>query len=127
MTARFRIPLVVMVVLIVMLLATRPANAAVASCYGPGLWGNPMASGAPLNQGSVALAHRTLPFGTRIMVRDLRTKRARMMVVRDRGPYAHGRTLDISEAGVRLLGSSSCRTFGVRVVATWRYPYRSAR
>lgn len=103
------------------------AHAASASCYGPGLFGNPMASGAILTPQSIALAHRTLPLGTRLMV--IRTegpipRRARMMVIRDRGPYHPHRTLDVSQAGVQRLGVASCRSWGVRNVRTWRYPYR---
>lgn len=104
------------------------AHAATASCYGPGLFGNSMASGAVLNEGTIAVAHKTLDLGSprvlgdRLMIYS-GTGTARMMAVRDRGPYAHGRDLDITQAGVQTLGFSSCRAWGVREVRTWRYPY----
>ena len=131
MKPRRAMTITLVVVLAVLALSAKPAFAATASCYGPGLFGNPMASGAILNEGTIALAHRSLDVGTkhrigaRLMVKA-GNGRARMMLVRDRGPFVHGRTLDITHAGVRKLGVSSCHAWGVRSVRTWRYPYRRA-
>lgn len=83
-----------------------------ASCYGPGLWGNHMANGQRLRRGTLGVAHKTLPFGTRVIVYN--GNRRRMVLVKDRGPFTPGRTWDLTEATVRVLGVSGCRSWGVR-------------
>jgi rare lipoprotein A len=49
-------------------------------------------------------AHRTLPLGTRLIVTNPRNGRSAHVVVRDRGPFQHGRSLDISTVRARELG-----------------------
>jgi len=49
-------------------------------------------------------AHRSLPFGTRVRVRDLNTKRSVDVVINDRGPFVRGRVLDLSVGAARALG-----------------------
>jgi rare lipoprotein A len=51
-------------------------------------------------------AHRTLPFGTRLIITNPRNGRRARVVVRDRGPFVSGRPLDISTARARQLGST---------------------
>lgn len=100
------------------------ADAATASCFGPGLFGNRMANGPVLYPGTVAIAHRTLPFGTRLVVSH--GGRRAVATVHDRGPFTrdrHGRydrTFDLSQALVQRFGYGSCRAWGVKVVRTWR-------
>jgi rare lipoprotein A (peptidoglycan hydrolase) len=94
------------------------AKAASASCYGPGLFGNSMANGERLHTSTIAIAHKTLPFGTRLAVRSGGvTVKAR---VKDRGPFVADRSLDLTYALVLELGYGSCTDFGVRSVRTWR-------
>jgi rare lipoprotein A len=75
-----------------------------ASWYGPGLYGRKTASGEVLRPGTLTAAHRTLPFGTCLRVTNLENGRAVEVRVNDRGPYAAGRILDVSEAAARALG-----------------------
>jgi rare lipoprotein A len=49
-------------------------------------------------------AHRTLPFGTCLRVTNLENGRVVEVRVNDRGPYAAGRILDVSESAARALG-----------------------
>jgi rare lipoprotein A len=49
-------------------------------------------------------AHRSLPKGTRLIVTDPRNGRSAHVVIRDRGPYVGGRSLDISTQRARQLG-----------------------
>jgi rare lipoprotein A len=49
-------------------------------------------------------AHRTLPMGTRLIVRNPRNGRTAHVVIGDRGPFVHGRALDISTVVARQLG-----------------------
>lgn len=98
----------------------RPSNAgaAIASCYGPGLWGNHTANGTLLTRSTLGAAHKTLPFGTRLYVRSGGVT-ARVTII-DRGPFVAGRTLDLTEATARQLGHGSCASWGHRNVRSWR-------
>ena len=49
-------------------------------------------------------AHRTLPFGTQLRVTDPRSGRSVVVTVNDRGPFVHGRVLDLSLGAARALG-----------------------
>lgn len=73
--------------------AFRPA---IASWYGPGLYGNRLGCGGTLTQGTIGVAHKSLPCGTRVVLRHgSRTVRARVI---DRGPYVGGREFDLTAA-----------------------------
>lgn len=74
----------------------------VASWYGPGFEGATTASGEPFDPYDYTAAHRTLPFGTKLIV----TFDGRSVVVRvnDRGPYVAGRELDLSQAAAEHIG-----------------------
>jgi len=74
----------------------------VASWYGPGFHGNISASGMVYDQNAYTCAHRTLPFGT-VLVVEYKGKRI-TAVVTDRGPYITGRDLDLSKACADALG-----------------------
>jgi len=50
------------------------------------------------------VAHRTLPFGTRIRVTNLSNGRSIVAVVTDRGPFVRGRTLDVNQNVAHALG-----------------------
>jgi rare lipoprotein A len=72
-----------------------------ASWYGPGLYGNPLGCGGTLTYGTVGVAHKTLPCGSKLMLRHRgRTLRVRVI---DRGPYVGGREYDLTEATARKL------------------------
>jgi len=57
-----------------------------------------------LRPGTLTAAHRSLPFGTCLRVTNLENGRAVEVRVNDRGPYAGGRILDVSEAAAQSLG-----------------------
>ena len=52
-------------------------------------------------------AHKTLPFGTRVVVHNPRTGKDVVVRINDRGPYAKGRILDLSKAAASALGFKS--------------------
>jgi len=54
--------------------------------------------------GARIAAHKTLPFGTRIHVLNPRNGRSVVLVIRDRGPFIRGRSLDISNQAAQQLG-----------------------
>jgi len=75
-----------------------------ASWYGPGLHGRRSASGEMFNQNALTAAHRTLPFGTRVRVTNLSTGQQVVVRINDRGPFSHGRILDLSTAAANQIG-----------------------
>ncbi len=77
-----------------------------ASWYGPGFHGRKTASGETFNANALTAAHRTLPFGTRVRVMNKGTGRSVVVRINDRGPYAHGRVIDLSRASAQAIGIS---------------------
>jgi rare lipoprotein A (peptidoglycan hydrolase) len=92
---------------------------AVASAYGPGLYGRRTAAGHVLTASTVGVAHRSLPLGTLLELSIFGRPTVLARVI-DRGPYGRASTLDLTEATIRRMGFSSARAFGVRPVV-WRY------
>lgn len=86
-----------------------------ASWYGPGFNGRRSASGEIFNQNALTAAHRTLPFGTLVRVTNLRTNQQVVVRINDRGPYSHGRIIDLSAGAARAVGLMSMGTGPVRL------------
>jgi rare lipoprotein A len=74
------------------------------SMYGNDFAGRKTASGEPFDPTALTMAHRTLPFGTRVRVTNLENQRSVEVVVNDRGPFVSGRIADLSEAAARRVG-----------------------
>lgn len=87
----------------------------VASWYGPNFHGNYTANGEVFNQNDVTAAHRTLPMPSFVRVTNLNNGRSLVVRVNDRGPYAHGRVIDLSRRSAQLLGFEDVGTAKVRV------------
>ena len=77
-----------------------------ASWYGPGFHGRRTASGERFNTNELTAAHRTLPFGTKVRVVNKKTGKSVVVRINDRGPYAHGRVIDLSRASAQAIGIS---------------------
>ena len=73
------------------------------SLYGREFSGKKTASGEPFDPQELTMAHRTLPFGTRVRVTNLENQRSVEVVVNDRGPFVAGRIADLSEAAARRI------------------------
>jgi rare lipoprotein A len=74
-----------------------------ASWYGPRFDGNPTANGETFDMNALTAAHRTLPLGSRALVRDLDNGREVVVKINDRGPYIQGRDIDLSYGAAREL------------------------
>lgn len=74
------------------------------SMYGSKFSGRKTASGETFDPSALTMAHRTLPFGTRVRVTNLENQRSVDVVVNDRGPFVAGRIADLSEAAAQRLG-----------------------
>ena len=62
------------------------------------------ASGERFNPRAMTAAHRTLPFGTKVRVTNVRSGRTVTVRINDRGPFIPGRVIDLSQAAAEELG-----------------------
>jgi rare lipoprotein A len=67
--------------------------------------GSKTASGQRFNQNAMTCAHRSLPFGTKLRVTH--GGQSVVVTVNDRGPFVHGRVLDLSTGAARAIGLTS--------------------
>lgn len=81
-----------------------------ASWYGGKFHGRRTASGEVYDQNAMTAAHKTLPFGTRVKVTNLKNGRSAVLRINDRGPFVRGRIIDVSRRAAEHLGF---RTDGV--------------
>jgi rare lipoprotein A len=86
-----------------------------ASWYGPGFHGNYSASGEVFDQNALTAAHPSLPFGTQVRVTNLDTGLSVVVRINDRGPYAHGRIIDLSAGAAQVIGLISSGVAPVNV------------
>ena len=75
----------------------------VASWYGPSFHGNPTANGEPYDMWALTAAHRTLPFGTWVLVQSVDAGKSVTVRINDRGPFIRGRIIDLSYGAAREL------------------------
>lgn len=85
----------------------RDLQRGVASWYGPGFHGRLTANGERFDMNELTAAHKTLPFGTRVLVHNPRTGKEVVVRINDRGPFIKGRMLDLSKAAAKALGFKS--------------------
>nr|WP_298115982.1 septal ring lytic transglycosylase RlpA family protein [uncultured Pseudomonas sp.] len=74
-----------------------------ASYYGARHHGRKTASGERFDQHALTAAHRSLPFGSRVQVTNLRNDKSVVVRINDRGPYAKGRIIDLSHQAAKQL------------------------
>jgi rare lipoprotein A len=111
------------------------AECGIASTYSSG---SKTANGERYNHLGVSAAHKTLPFGTRVVVRNQRTGRSITVRINDRGPFIGGRIIDLSTGAKNALGMGGLAPVCLEVVsfgdgrrgvqnAVLRHPVRKAR
>jgi len=76
-----------------------------ASYYGKGFQNKLTASGERFNLHSMTAAHRTLPFGTKVIVKNIRNGKTVKVRINDRGPFVKGRVIDLSRAAFSQIAS----------------------
>jgi rare lipoprotein A len=75
-----------------------------ASWYGPPYHNRQAANGKIYDQNAMTAAHRTLPMGTTVRVTNLITSQSVTVKITDRGPFVHGRIIDLSLAAAKASG-----------------------
>ncbi len=74
-----------------------------ASYYADKFHGRSTASGEVFDQNKLTAAHRSLPFGTKLKVKNLKNNRSIVVIINDRGPFVEGRIIDLSYEAARQL------------------------
>ncbi|WP_088344942.1 MULTISPECIES: septal ring lytic transglycosylase RlpA family protein [Rhodomicrobium] len=93
-------------------------TAAYAQC-GTASWyheGARTATGERYNPDGITAAHRTLPFGTKVQVRNQRTGRTVVVRINDRGPFIGGRIIDLSRGAKNVLGMDGLASVCISVL-----------
>ncbi len=77
--------------------------------------GKRTANGERFNPNGYTAAHRSLKFGTKVRVTNLRTGRSVIVRINDRGPFIRGRIIDLSYGAAKAVGLQSSGVAKVRV------------
>ncbi|MGJ8528324.1 septal ring lytic transglycosylase RlpA family protein [Maritalea sp.] len=94
----------------------------IASWYGPNFHGRLTANGEIFDQNALSAAHPTLPLPSYVRVTNLSNGSSVMVRVNDRGPFAHGRLIDLSSRTADVLQIKQKGTANVRVQYVGRAP-----
>lgn len=89
----------------------------IASWYGADFHGKKTSNGEIYDMHAMTAAHKTLPLGVWVRVRNLKSGQEQILRVNDRGPFVAGRVIDLSYAGAQVLGLVGPGTAPVRVEA----------
>ncbi len=96
-------------------LAAFEVQEGLASWYGGKFQGRRTASGELFDTLQFTAAHRTLPFGTLVLVTNLRNGRSVTVRINDRGPFVQGRIIDLSMAAATSIGLTGEGVTPVRI------------
>lgn len=88
-----------------------------ASWYGPQYNARKAADGSVYDQNAMTAAHRTLPLGSLVRVTNLATGQVVVARITDRGPFVHGRVLDLSVGAAKAVGIYRAGVARVKVEA----------
>ena len=73
------------------------------------------ASGEMFNNLAMTAAHKTLPFGCKVRVTNMKNGKSIIVKINDRGPFIQGRIIDLSRAAFARIGDTKSGTITVRI------------
>ena len=74
------------------------------------------ANGEVFNPHHMTAAHRSLPFGTKVLVTNLHNQRTVIVVINDRGPFVKGRIIDLTKAAAHAIGMNGLAKVSLTIV-----------
>jgi rare lipoprotein A len=100
----------------------------VASWYGPNFQGKTTSNKEIYNMNDLTAAHKSLPFGTYVMVTNLNNGKSVTVRINDRGPFVKGRIIDLSYAAAKAIDMIDTGTAPVKLeILTDISPKRSSQ
>lgn len=93
------------------------SQAGIASWYGTDFHGKKTSNGETYDMHAMTAAHKTLPLGVYVRVQNRANGREAIVRINDRGPFAKGRIIDLSNAAAKALGVDVVGTAPVRIEA----------
>lgn len=97
-----------------------------ASWYGEDFHGKPTSSKEIYNMYDMTAAHKTLPFGTYVVVTNLKNGKSVIVRINDRGPFIRGRIIDLSYAAAKVIDMVGPGVVPVKVEILERYSPRKS-
>lgn len=95
--------------------------------YGRKFAGRKTASGERFNPGAMTIAHKSLPFGTRVKVTNTANQRSVVLRVNDRGPSTPDRIGDVSQAAAQKLRMMRSGVASAKLEVVGQAPAKAAR
>jgi rare lipoprotein A len=92
-----------------------PAEFGIASWYGEKFHGRRTSNGEIFDMRKLTCAHKSLPFGTILLVTNLDNDKSVLVKVNDRGPFVRGRIIDLSKAAAIEIGLLKTGTARVKI------------
>ena len=86
-----------------------------ASYYATKFQGRKTASGEKFNQSAKTAAHKSLPFGTKVKVTNVKNGKSVVVRVNDRGPFVKGRIIDLSQTAFSSIGNMGSGVINVDI------------
>ncbi len=103
------------------IMATEP-DSGVASFYANAFHGKKTSNGELYDMNGKSCAHRWLPFGTLVRVRNLSNNKETIVRVNDRGPWKHGRIIDVSKGAAEEIDMIRTGTARVEISVEPKVP-----
>lgn len=100
---------IVLILLPVTANSTAIHSKGIASWYGPNFHGKKTASGERYNMYAMTAAHKTLKFGTKVRVTNLKNNKTVVVIINDRGPFKPGRVIDLSKSANKQIDCHLCK------------------
>lgn len=86
-----------------------------ASYYAMKYQSSTTASGERFNQNALTAAHKKLPFGTRVLVTNVKNGKSVEVRINDRGPFVEGRIIDLSRSAFSNIGDLNLGVIDVEI------------
>ncbi len=87
----------------------------IASYYSDVFQGRKTASGSIYDRNKLTAAHKTLPYGTKVKITDLKNNKSVIVTITDRGPHSKKRMVDLSYAAAEKIGLIKAGISNVRM------------
>jgi rare lipoprotein A len=75
------------------------------------------ASGEIFNPAKMTAAHKTLPFGTKVLVTNNENHKSVVVTINDRGPFVRGRSIDLSKAAAKRIGMTGTQKVTLKIIS----------